>query len=111
MDSHQSDASNLSTGSDPLVLHGWRLSINTRIMRLLLAEKGLRMRQVNADPFAEPAPATLANLHLTSMVAAFVIAPEGAALLPHFPDLARWWQAIATRPSLLATGIGLPPHD
>jgi glutathione S-transferase len=57
------------------------------------------------------APITLADLHLAPMIAAFVLAPEGREMLQDFSDLARWWQAIATRPSLLATETGLPPHD
>jgi glutathione S-transferase len=53
------------------------------------------------------APITLADLHLAPMIAAFVTAPQGKAMLPDFPDLSRWWQAIATRPALLATETGL----
>jgi glutathione S-transferase len=57
------------------------------------------------------APITLADLHLAPMIAAFVTAAEGRVMLQDFPDLSRWWQAIATRPSLLATETGLPVRD
>jgi glutathione S-transferase len=60
---------------------------------------------------APESPITLADLHLAPMIAAFITAPEGRAMLPDFPDLARWWQVIAARPSLLATKTGLPPDD
>jgi glutathione S-transferase len=56
-------------------------------------------------------PITLADLHLAPMIAAFVTVPEGSALLPDYPHLARWWQAITALPSLLATETGLPPRD
>jgi len=51
-------------------------------------------------------PLSLADLHLAPMVAAFASAPEGAALLAARPALARWWQAMAQRPSMIATRTG-----
>jgi glutathione S-transferase len=51
---------------------------------------------------------TLADLHLGAMMAYFVLAPEGAALLGQHPRLAAWWARLAARPSLAATDPGLP---
>jgi glutathione S-transferase len=52
---------------------------------------------------------TLADLHLGAMVAYFVLAPEGATLLRHYPKLTRWWEMVSARPSFAATDPGLPP--
>ncbi len=46
---------------------------------------------------------SLADLHLGAMIAYFVQAPEGKAVLPAYPRLARWWRSIAGRPSFAAT--------
>ncbi|HEY6984092.1 glutathione S-transferase family protein [Reyranella sp.] len=46
---------------------------------------------------------SLADLHLGAMIAYFVQAPEGAAMLPAYPRLATWWRTIAARPSFAAT--------
>lgn len=51
-------------------------------------------------------PLSLADLHLAPMIAAFVSAPEGAALLAGRPALDRWWQRIARRPGMIATRTG-----
>ena len=51
---------------------------------------------------------TLADLHLGAMVAYFVLAPEGATLLRHYPKLTRWWERVSARPSFAATDPGLP---
>ena len=51
---------------------------------------------------------TLADLHLAPMIAYFAAAPEGAAMLGHFPQLAGWWRTMSARPSLLETDPGLP---
>jgi len=48
---------------------------------------------------------TLADLHAAPMFACFRRAPEGAALLAEAPSLSRWWEAMATRPSLAATAV------
>lgn len=49
---------------------------------------------------------SLADLHLGAMIAYFVQAPEGAALLAHYPRLSAWWSSVATRPSFAATDPG-----
>lgn len=46
---------------------------------------------------------SLADLHLAPMIAYFVEAPEGAALLPRYPRLAGWWERWSSRRSLVAT--------
>jgi glutathione S-transferase len=51
---------------------------------------------------------TLADLHLGAMVAYFVQAPEGAALLHQYPRLTAWWVRVSARPSFAATDPGLP---
>jgi len=54
---------------------------------------------------------TLADLHLGAMVAYFVLAPEGATLLRHYPKLTRWWERVSARPSFAATDPGLPSPE
>ena len=51
-------------------------------------------------------PLSLADLHLAPMIAALASAPEGAALLAARPALARWWQQMAQRDSIIATRTG-----
>lgn len=46
---------------------------------------------------------SLADLHLGAMIAYFVQAPEGAALLARYPRLAAWWSSVAARPSFAST--------
>ena len=46
---------------------------------------------------------TLADLHAAPMLAYFRMAPEGLALMARHARLERWWQAIAARPSMIAT--------
>lgn len=53
---------------------------------------------------------SLADLHLAPMMAYFVTAPQGRQLLPKFPRLSAWWQAMQQRQSLAATDPGLPPR-
>jgi len=62
----------------------------------------------SADAFLVGPRLSLADLHLGAMLAYFVQAPEGAALLPDYPRLAAWWTRLATRPSFGATDPGLP---
>jgi glutathione S-transferase len=59
-------------------------------------------------PFLVGEEPSLADLHLGAMVAYFVLAPEGLALLEQRPRLAAWWRRLATRPSMVATDPGLP---
>lgn len=51
---------------------------------------------------------TLADLHLGAMMAYFVQAPEGAALVQDHRHLAAWWRDLSARPSFAATDPGLP---
>jgi len=46
---------------------------------------------------------SLADLHLVSMMAYFVEAPEGAAMLARHPKLQKWFATLSTRPSFVAT--------
>lgn len=46
-----------------LVLHGYRYSVYVRIVRLVLAEKGLAYEQVEVNPFAAEVPADYLALH------------------------------------------------
>ena len=46
-----------------LVLHGYRYSVYVRIVRLVLAEKGLNYEQVEVNPFAADVPADYLALH------------------------------------------------
>ena len=51
---------------------------------------------------------SLADLHLGAMLAYFVQAREGEALLKHHARLAAWWERLRQRPSVAATDPGLP---
>jgi glutathione S-transferase len=51
---------------------------------------------------------SLADLHLGAMLAYFVQASEGDALLHRHARLAAWWQQLRQRPSFAATDPGLP---
>jgi len=53
---------------------------------------------------------SLADLHLAPMLAYFVTAPEGRQLLPEYPKLSGWWQAMQQRQSVATTDPGLPPR-
>lgn len=46
---------------------------------------------------------TLADLHAAPVMAYFVKAPEGRAMLADFTLLCEWWERISTRPSFIAT--------
>ncbi|MGD9508546.1 MAG: glutathione S-transferase family protein [Geminicoccaceae bacterium] len=46
---------------------------------------------------------SLADLHLTPVMAYFSATPEGQARLPRHPNLARWWGAMSSRPSMART--------
>ena len=46
-----------------LILHGYRYSVYVRIVRLVLAEKGLAYEQVEVNPFAADVPADYLALH------------------------------------------------
>jgi glutathione S-transferase len=45
---------------------------------------------------------TLADLHASPMFAYFAKAPEGAAMIAEFPELAAWWKRVAVLPSFKA---------
>jgi glutathione S-transferase len=51
---------------------------------------------------------SLADLHLGAMLAYFVQASEGDALVHKHVRLADWWQRLRQRPSFAATDPGLP---
>ncbi len=46
---------------------------------------------------------SLADLHAAPILAYFVRAPEGAALLADYPALGRWWTGLTARPAFRAT--------
>jgi glutathione S-transferase len=55
-----------------LVLHGYRYSVYTRIVRLVLAEKEVPYERVEVDPFAPEVPAAYLALHPFGRVPALV---------------------------------------
>lgn len=55
------------------------------------------------DAFLVGPALCLADLHLLPMIASFVQAPEGAALLARHARLQAWWTHMAARPSVGAT--------
>lgn len=60
------------------------------------------------EPLVGDGGPTLADLHLGAMMAYFVLAPEGSALLQKHERLSAWWAILAARPSVAATDPGLP---
>jgi glutathione S-transferase len=60
------------------------------------------------DAFLVGATLSLADLHLGAMLAYFVQARDGDALLHKCVRLTRWWQRLSQRPSFAATDPGLP---
>ena len=65
-------------------------------------------RLASDDAFLAGPSLSLADLHLGAMLAYFVQAPEGDALLHKYVRLAAWWQRVRHRPSFAATDPGLP---
>lgn len=49
--------------SAPITLHGYQFSVYTRIVRIVLTEKGVDLGYVETDPFQDTAPARLLRLH------------------------------------------------
>lgn len=62
----------------PLVLHGYRYSVYVRIVRLVLAEKGVSYDRVEVNPFAPDRPASYLALHPFGRVP--VLVHDGFAL-------------------------------
>jgi glutathione S-transferase len=60
------------------------------------------------DAFLVGPTLSLADLHLGAMLAYFVQAGEGDALLQQHARLAAWWEQLRQRPSFAATDPGLP---
>ena len=56
-----------------------------------------------AAPWLTGSELTLADLHAAPMIAYFVKAPEGSALLQTFSQLADWWTNISASPGFRAT--------
>jgi glutathione S-transferase len=55
-----------------LILHGYRYSVYVRIVRLVLAEKGLAYERVEVNPFSADVPASHLALHPFGRVPALV---------------------------------------
>ena len=74
------------------------------------AAKALAAFEVLAadDAFLVGPSLSLADLHLGAMLAYFVQAGEGEALLRKHARLTNWWQSVKQRPSFAATDPGLP---
>jgi glutathione S-transferase len=60
------------------------------------------------DAFVVGPALSLADLHLGAMLAYFVQASAGEALLHKFVRLSAWWHRLRARPSFAATEPGLP---
>mgnify|MGYP001407187676 CR=1 FL=1 len=67
-------------------------------------ERGLRSRSHLAGDAL-----TLADLHAYPMLRYFALAPEGAGALAARPELARWFDAMHQRGSVMATRTSLEP--
>jgi glutathione S-transferase len=69
-------------------------------VRLCLAEAE---RIMGGDPWLAGPSLSLADLMLAPIIAYMTMTPEGPGLLAERPGLARWWQAMSSRPSMAAT--------
>ncbi len=47
----------------PIILHGYRFSVYSRIARIVLEEKGVEYAMVEVDPFAKKVPRAYRELH------------------------------------------------
>ena len=69
------------------VLHGYRWSVATRIVRVVLAEKGIAHELRWTDPFAEPKPAALFRLNPMGRVPVLehdgLVLTQSAAITAH----------------------------
>lgn len=59
---------------------------------------------LGAEPFLVGPDLSLADLHAAPVFALFTMAPEAEPLLAPHPGLQRWWEGVAARPSMAATG-------
>lgn len=59
-------------------------------------------------PFLVGQALTLADIHLSAMMAYFTAADDGRIALVAYPKLSAWWAGISSRKSLTATDPGLP---
>ena len=71
----------------------------TAAARVLAALEAL----ADTSTFLVGSTLSLADLHLVSMVAYFVEAAEGIALLARHPKLQKWFTSLSTRPSFVVT--------
>jgi glutathione S-transferase len=71
--------------------------------KVLTALEALLEAQAAEQGFLVGPALSLADLHLVSMMAYFVEAPEGAAMLARYPKLQKWFTTLSTRPSFVAT--------
>lgn len=71
--------------------------------KVLAALEALLDAQAGEQMFLVGSALSLADLHLVSMMAYFVEAPEGAAMLARHPKLQKWFTTLSTRPSFVAT--------
>ena len=71
--------------------------------KVLAALEALLESQAGEQVFLVGSALSLADLHLVSMMAYFVEAPEGATLLARHPKLQKWFTTLSTRPSFVAT--------
>lgn len=55
------------------------------------------------EPFMAGAGVSLADLHAVPILAYFRLTPEGRRLIGAAPAITRWWEAMAGRPSVMAT--------
>lgn len=65
-------------------------------------------RLTEGDTYLVGGTLSLADIYLAPMLAYFTKVPDGAGLLRAQPKLTRWWSAMRTRASLIATAPHLP---
>lgn len=66
---------------------------------------GALERIMGSEPYLAYEALTLADLHAAPMFAYFATVPEAGPLLAALPRLGRWWEGVATRPSMVTTAV------
>lgn len=86
--------------TDPVTLHGYRLSVYIRIARVVLAEKGVPYTRSEIDPFADDLPDAYRRLHPFARVP---VLTHGAFTLYETGAIARYIDAAFDGPGLVPT--------
>lgn len=78
-------------------------AIATAVPTVAAALRAIQDLMVNPDPFLVGRQISLADLLLVPVMHYFSGTPEGKRMLPDYPELAAWHEAVTTRPSVAET--------